>query len=120
MKRMLAASLFLMAGPLAGRASACAQPIEGFDRAKAAAIVQASVVGVRGRDRDAIYDVRGTAIVRPAPAGIPIPRRVLILWADFDHGMCGSNGEPLRAGDRIVLYFGRLAGGLQVGGWRKL
>ena len=98
-------------------AHACAVPLKPYDARTAAAAITATVNSVRGSGFNAIYRIRRTAIIMPAPG---LPSSLQIRMANYVAGTCGPESPPLSAGDRIVLYFELTEGKLVPSAWAIL
>ena len=119
MMRLFATGLFclVMAFGSAKSADACAVPLEPYDARTAAAAITATVDSVRGSGFNAIYRIRRTAIIRPAPGLLVLPSRLQIRMANYVAGTCGPESPTLRSGNRIVLYFQIFEGKLVPTAW---
>jgi len=98
-------------------AYACAVPLVPYDARTAAAAMTATVDSVRGSGFNAIYRIRRTAIIRPAPGLLPLPSRLQIRMMNYFMGTCGSQSPTLRSGNRIVIYFQIFKGKLVPSAW---
>lgn len=119
MKRLFATGLLCLVIFIGSSESAhaCAVPLKPYDARTAAAAITATVDGVRGSGFNAIYRVRRTAIIMPAPGSPPLPNSLQIRMANYVAGTCGPESPPLNAGDRIVLYFQMTEGKLVPSAW---